>query len=161
MRARAWIPAPPAKSSRFCNAVDDVGTEKQARYAYCTKPAHHWEKDDAIHFDDKRKHSWTETIFWDEFERGRTARAGAVKAAKKVNLCKKCGKQVRTDGGPDSCVCKATGRGAKQAKMFMADRERIEKEIMAADLDEDVAEFWVRYDANELRIEREAIQEFG
>lgn len=157
---RVYIPAPPGKYLHHCNAIQEMWRGKQMIYAYCTKPANHWESDDGEHFDEKRKHSWAETIFWDEFERGRSTRAGAVKAAKKVRLCKHCSRPIKTDGSPDACVCKPTGQTKKQGTMFKEDRERAERDFQAIDLAEDIALTEAHWHALEIQAEQEAIKEF-
>ena len=87
------------------------------------------------HHDAKHKgHYWEETFYWDEFERTRIK----VPTVKKMRLCKKCGKQIRTDGANDACVCKETGADKRQAIMFADEREQIEREASERNLQDDI-----------------------
>jgi hypothetical protein len=153
-----YIPAPPGKLLHHCNSVDVMWRGKQMIYVYCSKLRGH--KDETEHYDAGRKYAWEAPImYWDEFDRTRSTKAGAVKVAKKVRLCKICTKPIKTDGSPDSCVCKPTGRQGKQGTMFKEDRERIERELQAVDLAEDIALTEAAWHEVEIQAEREAIME--
>src|ERR1700757_2813707 len=68
-----------------CGAVDKARIGRRDLWAKCGHPRGH----EGTHYDRKRKHAWTETVFWDEFERGN---AGLTPVVRKVRICDTCGK---------------------------------------------------------------------
>lgn len=91
---------------------------------------------EGLHHDPKRPgHYWEETFYAFEFEYGRPVK---VATARKVRLCKRCEKEIRTDGANGSCVCKEIGATKRQAIMFADEREKTAREDMAADIQADI-----------------------
>lgn len=94
--------------------------------------------EDAPHHDRTRNYSWHGSrILRFDMEQGRTTKAGAVSSKRKVRLCKKCGKQVREQGGPDACVCQEIGANKRQTVMFLDEREIATREAEARQIDDD------------------------
>lgn len=117
---------------RQCRAVDKAWFGRRELWLVCSILAGHA----GAHHDAKRKgHYWEETFYWDEFERTRIK----VPKKKKVRLCKKCGKEKRTDGANDACVCKKIGANKRQAIMFADEREKFEREASLKELEDDIA----------------------
>ena len=117
---------------RQCEAVDKAWVGRRELWLSCRLSAGH----NGAHHDPRHKgHYWTETFYEREFEWGRPRKIPTVK---KVRLCKKCGKQQRTDGANDACICKETGADKRQAIMFADEREKIERAASERNLQKDI-----------------------
>lgn len=115
-----------------CNAVDKAVIGRRELWMHCGLPPRH----EGLHHDPKRPgHHWAETFYFGEFEPGRPKK---VATARKVRRCKRCGKEQRTDGANDSCVCKEIGATKRQSIMFADEREKAERSANAKDLDDDI-----------------------
>lgn len=114
----------------------------------CRLPADHmnvydakglWDEQACPHFDPKHNHHWTGPLLQAfDVETKRRTKAGAVKVKKAVRLCKKCSKQVRTDGASDACVCKETGADKRQAILFADERELLAREKTMDEMQSDI-----------------------
>ena len=124
----------------LCGAIDKAWIGRRELWMRCGYPSKHR----GPHHDAKHKgHYWEETFYWDEFDRAK------VPTVKKVRLCKKCGKRIRSDGANDACVCKETGADKRQAIMFADERELIEREASERNLQDDIdwlMSEWKRYE---------------
>lgn len=130
----------------YCMALDKVAKGRRELWAICRQERGH----QGLHHDPKfPAHHWPETFFAFEFEYGRPRK---MPSARKVALCKACGKRIRTDGAPEACVCKETGANKRQAIMFADERRVIANEASARDLQDDID--WVMKDFEKQLMER-------
>jgi hypothetical protein len=115
-----------------CNAVDRAWFGRRQLWLLCSYERWH----EGPHRDSRHKeHYWSETFYEEEIERGRPIKV----PTKKVRLCKKCGKERRTDGANDACVCKETGANKRQSIMFADEREKLYRQAALRDLEDDIA----------------------
>lgn len=118
-----------------CNAIDKIPMSRREFWCHCGLLSRH----EGHHHDPKRpNHHWSETFYFGEFEPGRPVK---VTTARKMRLCKRCGKEQRTDGAKDACVCKEIGATKRQAIMFADEREQAERNANAKELEDDIA--WI------------------
>lgn len=141
--ACAWIAEIVWSSGMQCLALDKAMIGLRELWMTCRLERGH----EGHHNDPKRaSHFWKETFYAFEFEYGRPVR---IAMKRKVRICKKCGKQVRTDGGPDSCVCKEIGANKRQSILFAEEREKACREAASMDIGRDFD--WLMADSDRRR----------
>lgn len=129
-----------------CGAMDKMLGRRGQPWARCSQTRKH----DGNHHDTRFPgHRWEETFFELDFV---TSRA-KTPTKRKVRSCKRCGKQFRTDGSPDACVCKEIEVNRRQTIMFADEREKACRDAMERDLDDDLAWLTAKWeDMDRLRL---------
>lgn len=131
-----------------CRAVDKAMRLVGRPWVTCTLDIAHMGQEslyglsetlpESPHHDRTRNYSWHGPVIrWDDFDRTRPTKAGAVGTRRKVRLCKACNKQIREQGGPDACVCAEIGANKRQTVMFLDEREIATRAAEARQIDDD------------------------